>query len=286
LVRDTFAQGRSSGAFWLMLAITGGCVLLCLTATVDGGSLGLAFGAIESPVHDDLPQAVRGIEVHLVGWVADAVGLLLALLWTAGLLPGFLEPAQAPILLAKPTPRWALLAGKVGGVVAFIAVQDALFLGGTWLALGLRTGVWDTTYLLCLPLLLLHFVVFFRFSALLAVATRSTVACLFGSVLFWMLCWGMNLGRHAALLMPGAEAMSPFFLHTVEAGYWLLPKPLDFHVVLLGTLNTDHFFGRIVNTQALAARGAWAPMMSVVASALWAVVLLAMAVYDFLTADY
>ena len=51
-------------------------------------------------------------------------------------------------------PRWSLLAGKFLGVLAFVALQASLFVGGTWLALGLRTGVWDPTYFLCVPILL------------------------------------------------------------------------------------------------------------------------------------
>ena len=58
-------------------------------------------------------------------------------------------------------PRWSLLAGKFLGVLVFVAAQNALFVGGTWLALGVRTSVWDPTYFLCIPMLLLHFAVFF-----------------------------------------------------------------------------------------------------------------------------
>src|SRR5262249_52015854 len=76
-------------------------------------------------------------------WVADWAGLLLALVWTAGFLPSFLEPASVSVLLAKPVPRWLVLAGKVLGVVAFVGVLAVAFVGATWLALALRTGVWD-----------------------------------------------------------------------------------------------------------------------------------------------
>ena len=41
----------------------------------------------------------------LAGVVADTAGVLLALLWTAGFLPTFLEPAAVTVLLAKPAPR-------------------------------------------------------------------------------------------------------------------------------------------------------------------------------------
>ena len=72
--------------------------------------------------------------------------------------------------------------------------QVTLFVLLTWLALGARTGVWSVTYWWCIPLLLLQFAIFYSFSALLAVVTRSTVACAFGSVLFWLLAWGINYG--------------------------------------------------------------------------------------------
>jgi hypothetical protein len=288
LMRDTFRQAHSSGIFWLMLATTLGCVLLCLTATAGPGmdSLDLAFGAIRISAANSLGRAVGVLEANLAGWVADVGGLALALMWTAGFVPAFLEAGAVAVLLAKPVPRWALLAGKFLGVVAFVALQFAVFLLGTWLALGVRTGIWDTTYLKCLPLLVLHFAVFFSFSAMLAVATRSTAACLFGSVLFWLLCWAMNLGRHVALLGPDLSALSPAFAPVVNGGYWLLPKPLDFHVLLLDGLQEDHPFRRLVDTRALVDRGSWSPAASLLASTACAVVLLTLAAYDFMTADY
>src|SRR5579885_2906678 len=229
MARDTFRQAVASGVFWLTLAVSGVCVLFCLSvgvvgdrplqrpdeppeflprgdpasgkaraAGVDvvGGDLTLAFGAVRLQLGRDAEDAVHFLQLFLAGGVADAVGLLLALVWTAGFLPGFLDPAAASVLMAKPVPRWSLLAGKYLGVLAFVAFQAVMFVGGTWLALAVRTGVWDLAYLWCVPLLLLHFDIFFSVSALLAVCTRSTVACVIGSLLFWLLCWGMNYGRH------------------------------------------------------------------------------------------
>jgi ABC-type transport system involved in multi-copper enzyme maturation permease subunit len=291
LVRDTFRQSLGSGIFWLMLAGSLASVLLCLTVRVieipDGpGHLDLAFGAVQVSLAQGPTAAVRALEGYVAGWIADGLGLLLALVWTAGLLPSFLEASAATVLLAKPIPRWSLLVGKCLGVVAFVAVQDSLLLGGTWLALGLRTGVWDATYLLCLPLLLLHFAIFFSFSALLATVLRSTVACVFGSVLFWLMCWAMNLGRHWFRLLPDLQSAAASLGHGIELGYWLLPKPLDSQLILLGTLQDESLLPRLVDTHALAAGGAWQPAASVLASCLCAVVLLALASYEFLTAEY
>jgi hypothetical protein len=87
-------------------------------------------------------------------------------------------------------------------VLAFVAFQRTILVGGTWLALGPRIGVWNPGYLWTIPLLVLHFGIFFSFSILLAVCTRSTIVCVVGSVVFWFLCWGMNYGRHAMVALP------------------------------------------------------------------------------------
>src|SRR5262249_50002936 len=113
------------------------------------GKLRLFFGAVtidnwERPRDD----AVKYVEVILLGLVADTGGILLALIWTAGFLPTFLESSNASVLLAKPIPRWSLLAGKYFGVLVFVAFQASIFVGGVWMALGLKTGVWDPACLL------------------------------------------------------------------------------------------------------------------------------------------
>jgi hypothetical protein len=291
LVRDTFRQALASGVFWLALAVTAVSAGLCLTATWPaeegpGARLDLAFGAWQVPLDGGRAHAVRTVEVHLAGWVADAAGLLLALLWTAGFLPSFLEEHAVAVLLAKPVPRWGLLAGKFLGVLAVVAAWGATFLAATWLALGARSGVWDGAYFLCLPVLLLHFAVFFSFSALLAVATRNAAACVFGSALFWVLCSATNLGRHAAHSVAELRGVAPHFGRALELAYWVLPKPLDFHAVLLGTLGAEDATSGLVSFPALAAQGAWSPAASLTASALCGLALLVCAAYDFLKADY
>src|SRR3954454_13138004 len=38
LIRDTFRQALASGIFWLMLAVSGVCILVCLSIGVRGGA--------------------------------------------------------------------------------------------------------------------------------------------------------------------------------------------------------------------------------------------------------
>ncbi len=232
LIRDTFRQALASFTFWLMLSVSGLCILVCVSTRVDGGeslrdsesielvkdnkpltgphaglgSIGLAFGAIRLDLPRDSRAEPRLAGVHflqtlLALWVAGTVGLLAALIWTAGFVPAFLEPGAATILLANPVPRWALLTGKYLGVLAFVGFQEAVFFGGTWLALGISTGVWSLPYLLCVPLILIQFAIIYSFAVLVGVVTRSTVASIFGSILFWFCCYAMNYGRHETMVL-------------------------------------------------------------------------------------
>ena len=244
------------------------------------------FGMIEIPIHRSGPAPARALLLQIAGWVADAGGMLLALIWTASFLPSFLEGSAIAVLLAKPVPRWALLAGKFIGVVSFVGFQTIIFVLLTWAALGTRTGDWDARYFLCLPVLLVHFAVFGCFSALLAVVTRSTVACVFGSVLFWLLCWGVNFGHHAAAVTPELRAVSTNLGSLLSVSYWVLPKPLDFHFMLVRNLDAENLLNAVLDMRDLDSNGLWHPAASILASALFGIVLLWIAAYEFMTADY
>ncbi|SRR5581483_3424072 len=289
----TFVAGRAAGgqgAWPVPTPLSSTDYLQVCLALQQGppprGQLRLLGDMVSLEIREDRARAVRTLQLQLAGWIADAGGLLLALIWTAGFLPTFLDANAVAVLLTKPLPRWLLVTGKTLGVLVFIAFQATVFVVGTWLALGCRTGVWNLTYLLCIPVLLLHFAVFFSFSGMLATATRSTTACIFGSVVFWLLCWATNFGRHISVLITELQGTSPVFGSAVELGYWILPKPLDFHIVLLDLLQADNLLVRVLDTGRLAAQGAWSPLASIFASIVYAGVVLFVAAYDFLTAEY
>jgi hypothetical protein len=306
LVRDTFRQSLHGRLFWLMLSISAVCVLFCLGVGIQGGEpllapddievgrphgqLTLAFGAFRGPLFRDGEAAVRFLQLVLGEWVAGAGGVLLALVFTAGFLPAFLEPHASAVLLAKPVPRWVLLFGKYLGVLAFVGFQATVFVGGTWLALGLRTGYFPADYLWCIPLLLLHFAVVYSASVLLAVCTRSTTACVFGSILFWLVCWGMNYGRHALVTLPaldsGATPLPTALTGMAEAAYWLLPKPADLGIVLERALDAGNQLGTVPAFEAVEKMGAFYPELSVLTSLLFAAGMLVVAARHLATLDY
>lgn len=318
MVRDTFRQSLATRLFWVMLGLTMLCSVFCLSVSVTGddqrekhpdelplympksqatptvvnegirvagGEVSLGFGLFKFQVSKSRTDSVKLIQLWLAGILADTAGVLLALLWTAGFLPGFLEPHAVTVLLAKPAPRWSILAGKFVGVVLFVALQSVLFVGGTWFALGSATGVWDGWYWFAVPLLVVNFAVFYAFSALLAVCTRSTVVCVFGTLLFWLLCWAMNFTHHRVIGFDVA-GISPMATMLIEAGYWMLPKPLDMSGIFFEAMNAKDYSAPVPELEAIQAKGAFHPELSVVASLLFGVGVLALAAYEFRTMDY
>jgi hypothetical protein len=307
LAYDTFRQSLSGRLFWLMLGISGVVIAFCLSVSIsDGGplhapddfelsrphgQLTLGFGAFHGPLFRDGEAAVRFLQYLLGQWVAGGAGVLLALVFTAGFVPAFLDPRSAAVLLAKPVPRWQLLLGKYAGVLVFVGFQAAVFVVGTWLALGLRTGYFSPDYLLCLPLLLIHFATVYAGSVLLGVCTRSTVASVFGSVVLWLLCWGMNYGRHMVVALPAldpgsASAFPAGCQVLVEAGYWLLPKPADvgmmLHTLMLGAGQAD----AVPQFEKVRQLGAFHPVLSLLTSLLSGAALLFASARQLETVDY
>lgn len=325
MVRDTIRQSLASRLFWAMLALSAVCILFCLSVTatdrprlplapgeskyvvpkndpqakklgpegtlnegveiVGGDELSLGFGAFKISTNRPKSDSVRFLQVWLASLVAGSAGIFLAIIWTAGFLPTFLDPNHATVLLAKPVPRWSLLLGKSVGVLVFVFMQTTFFIVGTWLALGITTGEFDPRYLFAIPVLLIHFAVFYSFSAMLAVWTRSTVVCVFGTLLFWVLCWGMNFGRHAIVAHdpPGMSNGSRFM---VEVGYWVLPKPADLNVVFDDALETEGFSGGVPEIASVRRLGKLSLPLSILASSLFAAAMFGVAVYEFRKVEY
>ncbi|MCS6851964.1 MAG: hypothetical protein NZ700_12440 [Gemmataceae bacterium] len=282
------AWGSSLLPFFLSAAVLGAGV--CLTARLsDAGAVAsrveLLWGQWTLPFRDTPREAVRAVYATLASW-GQTIGLLVLLMGTTGYLPTSLEPSAAAVLLSKPPPRWSLLAGRFLGIVALAAVWGLMFVGGTWLALGLRVQVWEPTYLLSGPWLVLDFAAVASFAAILAVYTRSAAVCIFGSAAFWLLCLGMNVGRHAVHTTASLEGMPASFHFLVEAGYWMLPKPADSTLLMLDALQAGPWVPGILDGRALVEAGLLLPGPIIASELLFALVMLVLAAYEFATTDY
>jgi ABC-type transport system involved in multi-copper enzyme maturation permease subunit len=317
LTWDTFRQAIAARVFWVMLVVSATAVLFCASVGIRGGrvqrlpdepteylprgsgidqkeserqgvfeiqgEMMLAFGAVHVPHARDADDSVHFLQLVLASGVAGTLGVLLTLVGTAGFLPSFLEPQAASVLLTKPVPRWLLLLGKYLGMIAFVTLQATIFVVSTWFTLGVVTNVWTEAYLLSIPLLVIQFAFFYGFSMFLAVSTRSTIICIIGTVLFWMLCNAVNSARIEFLLDPDAPALLRWPL---EAAYWILPKPIDFNLLLIQSLHAEHHFATWPALKVFESQGRALPELSILTSLVFAVVMVAISALDVGKVDY
>ena len=299
-IRDTFRQALANRVFWVMLSACAVVILFCLSITIEEGEslrapddigldrphgrISLVFGAWRLPLFRDGQAMVHFILLVLGEGVFGVVGTLLALVLTAGFVPEFLQPGNATVLLSKPTPRWALLLGRYLGVLALLAGYVGLYVIGTWMALGLRTGFWVNSYLWGLPLLLLQVAAIYSFSAFLGVCFGSNLVCVIGSVLFWLMCCGLNYGHHVLAANESDVPRQNMMLRGMtEACYWIMPKPVDLGMILREAVDsglTDPQLQKVVHA------GAFHPELSVLSSLAFIAVMIVLAAIQLNSKEY
>ena len=119
-------------------------------------------------------------------------GVFVAVLVTASMIPQTFEAGSVDLLLSKPISRsWLFLAKFVGGC-AFIAINAAYFIGGLWLMLGLRFGLWNQRLLWAIPLYLFLFAIYYSVSALAGIVWRNAIVSVVMAVVFWFVCWTLG----------------------------------------------------------------------------------------------
>jgi ABC-type transport system involved in multi-copper enzyme maturation permease subunit len=163
--------------------------------------LGIFFGAIEIPRwHPSLGQGVYLIESTLINGLGGWVALLVAVVITAGFVPNLMRKGAVDLLLAKPIGRTELMTYKYLGGLMFILLTAIAAVGGVWLAVGLRTGLWGVGFLTCILGLTFYFAILYSVSVLTSVLTRNTVVSIVVTCGFWFVLYVLG-GIHTWLDM-------------------------------------------------------------------------------------
>ncbi|MEO1530182.1 MAG: ABC transporter permease [Planctomycetota bacterium] len=125
----------------------------------------------------------------LMNWLLGLALVFLGVLVTASIVPEMLQPGSLHLLLSKPVSRTKLLLAKYVGGCAFVLLCVSQIMIGLWLVAGARLDLWNARFLLCIPVLVLLFAVYYSVSILAGLFWRSPVlsigiACMFGAFLF------------------------------------------------------------------------------------------------------
>lgn len=132
----------------------------------------------------------------VVNWTLGFGGVFVAILVTARLIPQTFESGEIDLLLSKPVARPLLFLTKFFGGSMFILVVSTYAICGVWLILGWRLGLWNNRLLLCIPIFLFLFSIYYSVSAYVGVVWRSAIAAVIVTILFWGCCLAVGLTRN------------------------------------------------------------------------------------------
>lgn len=201
---DAYRELNAKKLFWITMMLSGLVVLIY--AAIGINEEGITFlwfklGFIPVDSNQMPPEMLYkslftqlGIGIWLT-WVAT----ILALISTAGIIPEMISGGSIEMLLSKPISRTRLFLTKFATGLLFAGLQVAAFTTASFLVIGLRGGVWEPGLFLAIPLVVLFFSYLYAMCALIGVLTKSTIAALLLTLLFWCGLFIINSGD--AILM-------------------------------------------------------------------------------------
>ncbi|RCS41273.1 hypothetical protein DTL42_22155 [Bremerella cremea] len=142
------------------------------------------------PISKDL--FAMAVNLTLAGFIDIIVGMLaifIAILVTAPIIPRTFEPGAIDLLLSKPVSRSLLVLAKYLGGCVFILLTVIYFIVGLWLIVGFRFDVWSQPLLLCIPIFMFQFAIYYAVSTFAGVVWRNSIVSIVVTVLFFLACF-------------------------------------------------------------------------------------------------
>ncbi len=158
------------------------------------------FGAgISPPIRvseQRVKQVIEQIALPtLIGFLVGFVAVLAAIVVTSPIIPHMFDPGSLSLLLSKPISRSLMFLAKFVGGCAFILINVTYLITGLWAIAGWRFGIWNQGLLLCIPIFLFLFVIYYSVSAVAGVIWRNAIVCVVLTVLFWFVCWIVGVAK-------------------------------------------------------------------------------------------
>lgn len=130
-----------------------------------------------------------------LSWVAVILGLIS----TAGMIPDLIQGGTIESVLSRPIGRIRLLLTKFVGGLLFMTLQVFVFSLLVFLVIGIRGKSWAPEVFIAVPVVVAMFSYLFAVCVLLGMLTRSTIAALLLTMLFWMIVFIVNMGDGIAV---------------------------------------------------------------------------------------
>lgn len=226
LIRWTVRELAAKATLYVLAGISTLMLLFAALAmgtdsTSDGTTITF-FGKPASPpvTHEALADLAGKIEAGFAGGLFLGI-VVFGVFGTAGVITDALEKGTVDLYLSKPIARWELLLGKYLGSVAVIFLNILYFIGGLWLIVGVKVGVWNTQFLLSAFLLTYVFASLYAVVAFFGVVSRNMAIAIIGGILYFMLIAGPLEGRQTGLYLLSESGV---YRGILDGLYYIFPQ--------------------------------------------------------------
>ncbi len=153
----------------------------------------LFWNPLPLPITQDMfTMTVKYVLTGFIDLFVGTIAIFVAILVTAPIMPRTFEPGAIDLLLSKPISRSLLILAKYLGGCAFVLLSVSYFLVGLWLIVGWRFDIWSNALLLCIPVFLFQFAIYYCVSVLAGVMWRNPIVSIVVTVLFFLACFGIG----------------------------------------------------------------------------------------------
>jgi ABC-type transport system involved in multi-copper enzyme maturation permease subunit len=202
---DQYRSINAKKLFWLALVISGLVVAAFACVGINEQGVKLLFWQVDSPMLNTrmTTPAVFYKQMFVYGGIGfwlSWLATILALTSTAGIFPDLMGSGAVELLVAKPIGRLRLFATEYAAGLLFVTLQVTIFSVASFLTIGLRGGCWEPGLLVAIPVVVCFFSYLFGVSVLLGVLTRSTVASLLLTLVFWFVVYAIGAGEQSLLM--------------------------------------------------------------------------------------
>lgn len=131
----------------------------------------------------------------VTAFLVGTLGVMMAILVTASMIPQTFDKGAIDLLLSKPINRSFLFLSKYFGGCAFILINACYLVVGIFLLAGIRFEFWQPRILFSIPILLFLFAVYYSISAIAGVIWHNPVVSIVLTIMFWATCAFVGLAR-------------------------------------------------------------------------------------------
>lgn len=196
---DAYRELNAKKLFWLTLGLN--LLVVVLFASLGLNAKGVTFWhwTFDQPLFNtkliskELFYKLQFTSWGVPVWLSWATAIL-ALISTAGIIPDMVSGGTIEPMLSKPIGRVRLFLTKYLTGLLFVGLQILVFTVGCLFVFGIRAGSWEFGLFLAIPIVLAFFSYLFAFCVLVGLVTRSTIAALLLTILFWGMIFIVNSG--------------------------------------------------------------------------------------------